>query len=38
MVVVPRADDDGDLASALQMEIKGTRSKGYTMSQFLNCM
>ena len=25
--------DDGDHAGALEMEIKGTRRKGYTMSQ-----
>ena len=34
MVVAPHAGDDGDHAGALEMEIKGTRRKGYTMSQF----
>ena len=33
MVVAPHAGDDGDHASALEMEIKGTRRKGYAMSQ-----
>ena len=28
------AGGDGDHASALEMEIKGTRRKGYTMSQY----
>ena len=31
------ASGDGDHAGALEMEIKGTKTKGYTMSQ-LNCM
>ena len=28
------AGDDGDHAGALEMETKGTRRKGYTMSQY----
>ena len=34
MVVAPHAGDDGDHAGVLKMEIKGTRKKGYTMSQY----
>ena len=28
------AGNDGDHAGALEMEIKGTRRKGYTISQY----